>query len=94
MYTSVMEVPVSELRANLATWLGRARDGDQIVVTDRGVPVARILGADATPVLERLTREGVIGRPRSDRRPEATDAPRPRVRRPLAEVVSEQRDGR
>ena len=35
------------------------------VVTDRGVPIARVVGIDASTKLVRLTDEGVIGRPRS-----------------------------
>lgn len=58
-----MDVAVSERRANLSQWLERVRDGDEIVITDRGVPVARILGFEATSVLEQLTHRGVIARP-------------------------------
>jgi prevent-host-death family protein len=87
-----MDVAISELRANLSDWLGRAREGDEVVVTDRGVPVARILGIDATPTIERLTREGVIGRPRTTHRPVETDTTRPRARRSMSDLVSEQRD--
>lgn len=91
MYSLAMDVAVTDLRANLSNWLGRARDGDEIVVTERGVPVARILGIDAVSTIERLTREGVIGRTRSSRRPVATGAPRPKAGQSLAETVSEQR---
>ena len=35
------------------------------VVTDRGAPIARVVGIDASTKLVRLTDEGVIGRPRS-----------------------------
>ena len=56
-----MDVAVTELRAHLSDWLQRARQGDEVVITDRGVPVARLLGLSATAVLERLAAEGVIG---------------------------------
>jgi prevent-host-death family protein len=49
-----MDVAVSDFRAHLSGWLARAREGDEIVVTDRGVPVARLLGVDATTNLEWL----------------------------------------
>jgi len=58
-----MDVAVSELRANLRDWLERAREGNEVVVTERGIPVARLLGIETTPLLDRLTAEGVIGRP-------------------------------
>lgn len=87
----VMDVAVTDLRAHLSEWLDRARAGGEVVITDRGVPVARLLGLTATATLERLTDEGVIGRPASVRRPAASGRPRPRPRRPLSEIVSDQR---
>ena len=57
-----MDVAVTELRAHLSSWLDRARDGDEIVVTEHGVPVARLMGIAAAPRLEQLLRDGVIGR--------------------------------
>jgi prevent-host-death family protein len=86
-----MDVAITELRANLSTWLDEARNGHEIVITDRGVPVARLLGLGTTPTLERLTAEGVISRPGSAQRPVAAGRPRPRPRRPLSDIVSEDR---
>jgi prevent-host-death family protein len=91
MYTLRMDVAVTELRAHLSDWLARAREGDEIVVTDRGIPVARLLGVDATATLVRLTEEGVIARPQREGRPKARGVARPRPRRPVADRVSEQR---
>lgn len=86
-----MDVAVSDLRAHLSEWLERARGGEEVVVTERGVPVARLLGVAATATLERLAAEGVIGRPERTQRTTATGRPRPRPRRPVSELVSEQR---
>lgn len=86
-----MDVAVSELRAHLSHWLERARDGDEVVVTERGVPVARILGLDTTATLEQLAAQGAIAKPGQPSRPAATGRRRPRARRPVADVVSEQR---
>jgi len=86
-----MDVAVSELRAHLSDWLERARQGTDVVITDRGLPVARLLGLGATATIERLTAEGVIGRPEHPRRPVASGRVRPRPRRPLADRISEQR---
>jgi len=72
LYANVMDVTVSNLRAHLSEWVGRARSGEEILVTDRGVPVARLLGVDAAPLLERLTAEGVNGRVDGTSRPNAT----------------------
>ena len=86
-----MDVAVTDLRAHLSEWLNRARAGGEVVITDRGMPVARLVGLAATTTLERLTAEGVIGQPASARRPTASGRSRPRPRRPLSEVVSDQR---
>ena len=86
-----MDVAVSTLRAHLSEWLDRARAGEEVVITDRGVPVARLTGVDSTALLDRLVAEGVIGRPRRQRRPKATSGARVRARRPVSELVSEQR---
>ena len=86
-----MDVAVSELRAHLSDWLDRVQEGEEVVVTDRGVPVARILGLTTTPAIERLTREGIIAPPERRSRPAATGRRRPRPRRPVSDIVSEQR---
>lgn len=86
-----MDVAVTDLRAHLSEWLDRARHGDEVVITDRGVPVARLLGLTTTATLERLTAEGVIGRSAATPRPRASGRPRPRPRRTVADIVSDQR---
>jgi prevent-host-death family protein len=91
MHASGMDVPVTELRAHLSEWLERVRGGEEVVVTDRGVPVARLLGMSATATLQRLAADGVIGRDVSARRPTAAGGERPRARRPVSEIISEQR---
>jgi prevent-host-death family protein len=85
-----MEVAVSELRAHLSDYLDRAREGAEVVITDRGVPIARLLGLTTTTTLERLTAAGVIARPGAPR-PTASGQPRPRPRGPVADIVSDQR---
>jgi prevent-host-death family protein len=91
MYICGMDVAVSELRANLSHWLERVREGDEVVITERGVPVARIIRLATASTLERLTRQGIITRPARPGRPVASGRRRPRPRRPVADIVSEQR---
>jgi prevent-host-death family protein len=91
VYAREVDVAVTELRAHLSEWLERARGGTELVITDRGVPVARLLGLTTTATLERLTTDGVIARPAAAQRPRAAGRARPRLRRPLAEIVSDQR---
>ncbi len=86
-----MDIAVSDLRAHLREWIERARQGDEVVVTERGVPVARLLGIQSSPLLERLTATGVIGRPASSDKPIASGRSRPRPRRPVAPLVGDQR---
>ena len=86
-----MDVALSELRAHLGQWIDAARDGNDVVITDRGTPVARIVALDSTPLIDRLTAQGVISRPTRATRPVAGDRPRPTPRRPVADIVGEQR---
>jgi len=55
-----MEVGIRELRADLSRWVKRVRAGEEIVVTDRGRPVARLVQLDGERKLDRLIREGVV----------------------------------
>jgi len=80
-----MDVAVSELRSNLRAWLERAKAGGDVVVTERGVPVARLVGVDATGLIEQLERDGVLTRPETARRPRATG----RTRAPSSGSVSD-----
>jgi prevent-host-death family protein len=85
-----VEVSVTELRAHLSDWLDRARAGGEVVITDRGIPVARLAALDSAGTLERLTAEGVIGKATAQR-PVAAGRSRPRPRRPVSDRVSDQR---
>lgn len=85
-----VDVSVTELRAHLSKWLDRARAGGEVVITDRGIPVARLTAVDSAGTLERLTAEGVIGKATAQR-PVAAGRSRPRPRRPVSDRVSDQR---
>jgi prevent-host-death family protein len=91
MYSYVMDVAITELRAHLGKWIDAARDGNDIIITDRGTPVARIVALDSSPVIDRLIAEGVISRPTTSTRPVAGARPRPAPKRPVADLVSEHR---
>jgi prevent-host-death family protein len=85
-----MDVAVSELRAHLGDWLDRARQGEHVVVTDRGVPVVKLVAVAGIDTIERLTREGAITPP-ATARVSARDMPRVRSRGSVSDLVSEQR---
>lgn len=86
-----MDVAVSTLRAELADWIERVHQGEEVVVTDRGTPVARLVAIDSAPLLEQLTRDGVLSRPQRAARPTARGATRVQARAAVSELVGEQR---
>jgi prevent-host-death family protein len=85
-----VDVAVSVFRAQLGDWLDRAQRGEEVVVTERGVPIVRVVGLASTPAIERLTREGIIAKPQSVR-PVAHRRRRVRGRGQIADLVGEQR---
>lgn len=89
-----MDVAISDLRANLKAFVDRARAGERIVVTDRGVPVARLGPAEDESLLDRLEREGVVTRAQSKKRPIAKKGEGVKASGPVADLVSEMRRDR
>lgn len=55
-----VEVGIRELRADLSRWVKRVRDGDEVVVTDRGKAVARLVPLNGERTIDRLIREGIV----------------------------------
>lgn len=57
----VVKVGVREFRENLRSYLDRIEAGDEVVITDRGRPVARLVEPESHEVLRaRLIREGTL----------------------------------
>jgi prevent-host-death family protein len=83
-----MDVGVRELKAKLSEYLGRAAAGEQITVTDRGRPVARLVSVDSGSALERGIEEGWIESPR---RTHLEPARRHRSDRSVLDVLDEDR---
>lgn len=65
-----MDVSVSALRAELKQWIEAARTGEDVVITERGIPVARLSGIESADLLTRLEREGLL-KPAAAPRPAA-----------------------
>lgn len=86
-----MDVTVTTLRAELSSWIDRVQSGEEVVVTDRGTPVARLLPIATAPLLEQLVHRGVLSKPRRVDRPAARGAARVQALGPVADLVSEQR---
>ena len=56
-----MEVGVRELKNNLSRYLDRVEDGEEVIVTDRGRPVARLSAVDrSADHLAELIAAGVV----------------------------------
>jgi prevent-host-death family protein len=64
-----LEVGVRELRNNLSRYLDKVRDGEELVVTDRGRAIARLLPVGAERVLDRLITEGIVTPARRQKQP-------------------------
>jgi prevent-host-death family protein len=85
----VVEVGIRELRAGLSRWLARVRAGEELIVTDRGSPVARVTPIDQSSSFDRLVAAGLVtpARPRADRR-----SPKPvRAGSVVSDLVADQR---
>jgi prevent-host-death family protein len=93
----MMVVGVAQLKAKLSEYLARVRGGEEVVVTDHGRAVARIVATDdAGERLAELERKGLV-RVGSMRPPRGfLDAPRPKLTGPdLTEaLIDERRTGR
>ena len=65
----VTTASISEAKAKLSALIDRVKAGEEVTITDRGTPVARIVPLPATDVdwderLEQLERRGAIRRPK------------------------------
>ena len=55
-----MDVGIRDLRSNLSRYVERVKAGEEIVVTDHGKPVARLVPLNGARRIDRLIREGVV----------------------------------
>jgi prevent-host-death family protein len=89
----VVKVGVRELRENLRSWLDRVKNGDEVIVTEHGEPVARLSTFEPRSRLEELIERGIVRPPLKKKRhridvsrlPEMTPGPT------LSDIVIEQR---
>ena len=79
-----MEVGIRELRADLSRYVKSVQAGDEVVVTDRGRAVARLVPMNGERTIDRLIREGIIiPAPNRGRRP------RPKVTEGVGTLLSD-----
>lgn len=89
---AVMEVGITEFRSNMRQWLVAVKAGDEVVLTERNVPVARLSGVDGLTAWEQMVRAGAIMPAPSKKRTKASDMEGVPAERPVSEIVSEHRD--
>jgi prevent-host-death family protein len=83
-------VGIRDLKNNLSKYIDRVRSGEELVVTDRGRPVARLSAVDSsTDRLAELVAAGVVRAPTRRSR----DRPRRRIeaKGSVSDLVAEQR---
>ena len=89
VYTFAMEVGIRELRARLSDYLDRVREGDELVVTDRGTAFARIVPIAGGRALDRAFAEGLVTRASLSTR--SRPSQRTKSRGTVSDLVAEQR---
>ena len=79
-----------ELKNNLSAYLGRVQDGEEVIVTDRGRPVARLSALDhSTDRLAELIASGAVRPPKRTTR--HRPARRIKAKGSVSDLVAEQR---
>ncbi|MGE0877288.1 MAG: type II toxin-antitoxin system Phd/YefM family antitoxin [Acidimicrobiia bacterium] len=59
--TSTEQVGVRELKNHLSSYLDKVKQGDELLITEHGKPIARIVAVDSvTDLRAKLIEEGVI----------------------------------
>ena len=97
MYTKLVEVEVGirELRARLSHWIDRVQAGDEVIVTERGRPVARLSAVGARSRLEELIAQGRVTAAKASRTPiERDKLPKMPPGKTLSDYVLEERRSR
>ena len=84
-----MDVGIRDLRDHLSRYIDRVRGGDELVITDRGLAVARLVPVEGGRKLDRLIAEGVVT-PAAERR-RTRPGRRVEVRGTVSDLVAEQR---
>jgi prevent-host-death family protein len=88
--TSRVEVGIRDLKNNLSRYLDRVQAGGEVIVTDRGRPVARLSSLDRpTDRLADLIASGAVRPPKSTTR--HRPARRIKAKGSVSELVADQR---
>jgi prevent-host-death family protein len=91
---------IADVKARLSEYVRRVKAGNEVIVTERGVPVARLTGLEPAERRatrrERLARTGAVraGKGRVRRALQSAPAGEPAGADVLAALVAERGDGR
>ncbi len=66
-YGERVDITAKDLSSGLTEALASARAGEDVVITEDGVPIARLSGVDGASLLAKLEAEGLITPPAEDR---------------------------
>jgi len=83
------EVGIRELRQHLSRFIDEVRAGHELIVTDRGRPVARIVASTGQSWLDELVAAGIVSPPEHQLDPSSLG--RVRAKGDIMEFVFEQR---
>ena len=89
---AIIEVGITEFRSNMRHWLATVKAGDEVMLTERNVPVARLAGVNGLAAWEQMIRAGRITPARYKKRTKASDMERVPAKKSVSEIVSEHRD--
>jgi prevent-host-death family protein len=89
VYALPMEVGIKELRSQLSDYLARVREGNEVVITDRGAAVARIIPITGGRAFDRAVAEGLVTP--AIRRDRTRPDQRVQSRGSITDLVAEQR---
>jgi len=82
------EVGIRELRDHLSRYLDRVQAGEEVVVTDRGRAIARVLPMNGERTIDRLIAQGLVTPAKQPKR----GRPKPlKTAGPVSDLVAEQR---
>jgi prevent-host-death family protein len=84
-----MDVGIRDLRNHLSRYIDQVRGGDELVITDRGSAVARLVPVEGGRKLDRLIAEGVVTP--AAKRARTRPARRVRAQGAVSDLVAEQR---
>jgi prevent-host-death family protein len=85
-----VEVGIRDLRDHLSRWLDEVKAGRELVVTERGRPVARLIPASGGSSMDELIAAGIVTPPEARREP-ASSFGRVRADGDVLEFVLQQR---